>query len=81
MTKKDYELLAKPFHFYLTYEYSVRKNLNRRNDYLGETVDRRENEAKIEQLLSVIGFLGATLQRENSKFDLSKFEEACGVKN
>lgn len=80
MTKKDYELLAKPFHFFVTQEYATRKHLDEEVSR-GRNVNRTINEAKIEQLAQMQGFLSTSLKYENPKFDENKFATACGFVN
>ena len=80
MTKKDYELIAKAFNGYVTTEYEIRKSLDEMNDN-GHKVNRTANEARIYQLAELVGYLSASLSRENEKFDNRKFEIACGFIN
>ena len=70
MTRKDYELIAKPFYVQITRLHEAR---NRDGD---TTVDKA-----IEEITILADKLANTLKEDNRAFDYDKFMNAAGVLN
>lgn len=78
MTKKDYELIAKGIKVLVDRANELRASNDYQNDVLGNKIDRTREHQQFETLGQLVGSLSHSFERQNSKFDKAKFEQACG---